>query len=550
MKAYKKVTTKEQPVSEPAMGRTDMKLNEAGGYVFEAGVWERVRRFLVLGSEGGTYYISEKDLTKQNVDNLLAAIQEDGKRFVDEVVTVSVGNLAPKTDPAILALALAAKMGDVETRRYAWGHLNQVCRTGTHLLHFLVFCQNLGSWNRMSRRGVEGWFMGKSPDALARQVTKYQSRDGMSMRDALRLAHVKIVEPQRSAVLRWVVANDLGERQIARHNQGDKPVSYPKIEVEAMPDIILGFEAVKRATTEAEVVRLIEQYKLEREHVPTQWLNSAKVWAALLPNLGDTAILRNLGKLTAVGLLTPMSDWTTYVVNRLSDVPHLTASRVHPMAMLIANRVYYSGHGVLGSLTWQPVRQLVDVTDEGFYRLFGSVKPIDKRVQFAIDCSGSMSSPVTACHALSCRDAGVALALVAANTEKQYVVTGFTCGGDIRELAISPKQRLSDAIDYVNRTVRAGGTDCSLPVRWAKDHSYPFDAIAIYTDSETWSGPHPFQMLQDYRKHVNLPTRLIVASMAANDITIADSKDPLSLNVVGFDASVPDVMSSFARGEL
>ena len=48
--------------SEPIFGRS-MVQNAAGGFVFEIDDWQRLRRFLILGAEGGTYYASERKLT-------------------------------------------------------------------------------------------------------------------------------------------------------------------------------------------------------------------------------------------------------------------------------------------------------------------------------------------------------------------------------------------------------------------------------------------------------------------------------------------------------
>ena len=45
----------------------------AGGYSWAADDWIRFDRFLVLGAEGGTYYIAERDLVKQNHDALNAS---------------------------------------------------------------------------------------------------------------------------------------------------------------------------------------------------------------------------------------------------------------------------------------------------------------------------------------------------------------------------------------------------------------------------------------------------------------------------------------------
>lgn len=49
--------------------------NSAGGYSWAVDQWGRLRRFLVLGSEGGSYYASEQTLTLENANHVLKCIQ-------------------------------------------------------------------------------------------------------------------------------------------------------------------------------------------------------------------------------------------------------------------------------------------------------------------------------------------------------------------------------------------------------------------------------------------------------------------------------------------
>src|SRR6059036_1267000 len=100
--------------------------NSAGGHAWAVDVWTRLRRFLVLGSEGGSYYVAEWTLTRENARVVEQAVSEDGLRAVAEIVRVSSEGRAPKNDPALWALALAAGVGDVETRRAALAALPQV----------------------------------------------------------------------------------------------------------------------------------------------------------------------------------------------------------------------------------------------------------------------------------------------------------------------------------------------------------------------------------------------------------------------------------------
>ena len=96
-----------------------------------------------------------------------------------------------------------------------------------------------------------------------------------------------------------------------------------------------------------------------------------------------------------------------------------------------------------------------------------------------------------------------------------------------------------------------GGTDCAQPMMYAKRRSMPIDIFIIYTDCETWAGNiHPSEALRQYRKKMNIDAKLIVVAMTSNGFSLADPKDGGMLDLVGFDASAPDVIRDFALGKL
>ena len=49
--------------------------NKAGGFVFTVDDVTRIRRFIILGTAGGTYYSSEKELTMDNIKSLIDIIE-------------------------------------------------------------------------------------------------------------------------------------------------------------------------------------------------------------------------------------------------------------------------------------------------------------------------------------------------------------------------------------------------------------------------------------------------------------------------------------------
>ena len=112
----KHFSLRKTPQSEPIPGTVK---NTAGGHAFPVDDWTRLDRFLILGSEGGSYYASARKLTRENAEGVIRCIEADGLRAVARIVEVSDSGRAPKNDPAIFALALAASVGSEAARSAA-----------------------------------------------------------------------------------------------------------------------------------------------------------------------------------------------------------------------------------------------------------------------------------------------------------------------------------------------------------------------------------------------------------------------------------------------
>lgn len=536
-------STRGTPQSQPIPG-TAQVANSAGGFAWAVDDWTRLDRFLILGSEGPTYYASERTLTRENATAVLRCIEADGARTVARIVEVSESGRAPKNDPALFALAMAAGQGDAAVRQAALAALPRVARIGTHLFHFVQYVEGFRGWGRGMRRAVAAWYA-QPADRIAYQAIKYAQRDGWGHRDLLRLAHPIAPTAQHQELYHWLVRG------------------WPGVGEQPHPDAVLrrvwALEKAKRAIDVQEVVGLIRDERLPREAVPAQWLAHAAVWEALLDDMPMTALIRNLATLTRVGVLAPGSDAVRRVVAQLGDAERLRRARVHPIAVLAALKTYAQGRGVRGHGQWNPVREVVDALDGAFYASFGAVEPSGKRWLLALDVSGSMAAGnVAGVLGLTPRVASAAMALITAATEPAHQVVAFTAGDSptqhrgygaaITPLAIGPRQRLDDVVQSISN-LPFGGTDCSLPMRWALKHRVATDVFVIYTDSETWHGDvHPAQALQQYREQMGIPAKLIVVGMVANGFTIADPNDGGMLDVVGFDTATPHLIADFGRG--
>jgi 60 kDa SS-A/Ro ribonucleoprotein len=533
------------PQSEPIPDTTQVP-NSAGGYAWPVDQWVRLDRFLVLGSEAGTYYISERKLTQDNAQVVVECLAEDGPRLVRRIVELSLAGRAPKNDPALFALAIAAGLGDAATKALVWEALPQVARTGTHLFHWLQYVQAFRGWGRGVRRAVAAWYTTKAPGDLMYQVLKYPSRDGWAHRDALRLAHPKAPSVAHDLVFRYATKG--WEGVVTLEGVDDMDVVQTIEAVEALKHQAPGLAAVT-----------ITRHGLTREMVPTELLTHAVVWEALLDRMPLTALIRNLGVMSKVGLLVPMGDAVRTITARLGDRKALTAARVHPIALLAALKTYAQGHGMKGKNSWRPVPQVVDALDRAFYLAFENAPTTGQRVMLALDVSGSMSARVLGMEYLDCREASAAMALVTAASEPHHMFTAFTAGSypsrwsprlgsGLSTLSISPRQRLDDVVERISG-LTFGGTDCALPMLEALKHRWPIDLFVVYTDSETWAGQvHPAQALRRYRERMGIPARLVVVGMASNGFSIADPRDAGMLDVVGFDTATPQVIADFGAG--
>lgn len=511
--------------------------NNAGGFSWSVDDWTRLSRFLCLGSIGGTYYVGERQLSKQNLDVVERLLKAgEGTKVVEKIVEISDAGRAVSNDPALFALARCTSADDVAVRRLALAALPKVARTGTHLLHFVHFCKQFRGWGPVYKRAVADWFQSKDASQLAYQVVKYQQRDGYAQRDLLRLSHPKAIDQEHQALYHWMTKG-----------WDALPDSVP---AEAAMRLVWAFERAKRKEDAEEIAELIHLYRMPREAVPTTALHSIKVWEALLEEMPMEAMTRNLATMTKHGVLVPMGAMTTKVIGRLRSQEAIQKARLHPIKLLAALTTYSSGKSVRGDSTWTPLREIIDALNDAFYLAFANVIPTGKRILIAVDVSGSMHNTLlNGIPGMQCHTAAGALAMVIARTEQNWHVMAF----DERPhaLTISPTQRLDDVVRTIT-SAGNGGTDCAVPFAYAIQQNLDVDAILTISDSESWfgKGGHPTQILTQYRQKVGHTVRAINIQMTATHVTNNDPNDADALECIGFDTNVPDVIHSFLVGNI
>lgn len=508
--------------------------NNAGGFVFTIDCWARLDRFLILGTEASTYYQSARELTRENAASVIACFAADPDRTVRRIVEISITGLAPRVSPAIFALALGTLSESEDARRLAFGAVSKVCRTASHLFEFIATASHLGKgWGRGMKRCVANWYGEKSVEKLAYQAIKYRSRNDMTHARALRTAHPRPVDDDvaRRALYRWMLDGSADE---------------------ALPEIIRAHERAMASTAAAEIASIAASANLPWEALPTHALVEPAVWQAALPSMGLTALLRNLGRLTRLGVLKPLSQETAMVTSQIGDVTRLARERIHPFALLLALSAYQAGEpiaaarrGKVDGNRWEPIPEIVKALDDAFYASFRSVEPTGRRHLLALDVSGSMRSNKLMNSHLSAAQAAAAMAMMTLALEPRTHLVGFS--HELVKLPILAGMRLDEVASVVG-TISFGATDCTQPILYALQHGIEVDAFVIYTDSETYTGrEHPFSALRRYRSATGINAKLIVAGMTATNFSIADPSDGGMMDVVGFDSSAPALMADFLR---
>ncbi|KAJ3193715.1 60 kDa SS-A/Ro ribonucleoprotein [Irineochytrium annulatum] len=600
----------------------------------------RLRRFLILGTEGGTYHAGELQLTAENARAVAGLIAEGkGKQVVDEIVKVSEGGMAAKQDPCLFALAMAIRLGDEATKTAAYSVVSRVCRIPTHLFQLIEYTSSWGEHEQEAkeeteakeakdegwvkeeekvdkkrtdgvkrkkttgrgfgkgfRKSVGEWYNGKAAKDVAFLATKYKQRNGWSHADVLRLAHVKPstaehdlvykfacfgMDEVRGAVDGWEMVDtpaskgasspmgveaavqaievvDLEKK--AKKQEKIKEKRKPKAYASELPSdeaakaALLRFfdatEKVIRATPDDLniVVSAVKQHRLAREHLPSSLLNLVPIWEALLSTMGPTAMLRNLGKMTTVGLLTPDSDATKLVCKTLRDRGKLTKARVHPFDALLALQQYRAGRGLRGSLTWEPVPEVVASLADALEASFDAVVPTGKRFLVALDVSGSMASTTLMGTTLTCDVAAAAMAMTLIRKEECCRVCAFQ--ERMVEMSIGRADRLEEVVEKM-KAVAFGATDCAEPILWAMREGHAVDVFVVYTDSQTYFGEvSPAEALKQYREKTGIQAKMIVVGLCSNGFSIADPADSGMMDVVGFDSSAPTTMREFILGNL
>jgi 60 kDa SS-A/Ro ribonucleoprotein len=365
---------------------------------------------------------------------------------------------------------------------------------------------------------------------------KYSNRNGFTQRDILRLAKPIPANSAQATLFSWIT----------------KPDNIPDVRDDVTSRAILDVSealykyAVAKSLSNFgvdQIVSYILKYRLPHEVIPTEHLKDVRIWQALFDaKMPINALIRNLGKMTSLNMFAPLSDNLNKVISTLTNTEHIQKARLHPINIYNQLKGYSTGMGMSG-LTWVPVKQIRDALQSTFYSAFKTIEPTNKPTLIAIDVSGSMNWQAIDGMNLTCSEVAAIMAMATAKVESNYHIVGFC--DSLKDLGISGSTNIEEAVRRVQHNT-FGGTDCALPMVYAKHNKLNVDNFLVYTDNETWAGSiEPYVALRQYRQASGKDSNLVVVAGTSTGFSIADPDDAGMLDIAGFSSAVPQVISYF-----
>jgi len=516
--------------------------NKAGAPTVTVSDETALDRFLILNSLEPTYYADQSNQLSEFKTLLDRCLKNDAAKTIQTIIDTSISNRPIKRDPGILALAYCWNHGDLRTRQTIEDNFGRVIRTGTDLF---TFCENLeASWGSSAQRMVSDWYNKKQDKALVYQLIKYRNRNGWRHEDVFSLSHPKPQNDFREQLYRWVVG------------KGPLPFIFgDATSFEAMAQLE-AFNTAQKTTREEELIHAIGTGRLTWEMIPTEMM-TPKVWEVLIPDMGLTAMIRSLVKLTTNGVLTPTSKSTSLVLEKLANKEALKNARIHPVALLLALGQYRQGYNDRRA-SWTPITSICNALEAAFYNAFAYLPTSGKKIWVCLDVSGSMTYP---CYgSLNCREVSVAIALAIKASEPQAEIYTFSDSTKATQpltweecripkltaLELPDNPTLGQAVEATSR-LRFGGTNCAIPMLHALERKEKVDAFLIVTDMEHWAGNiTPMEALAAYTDF-HPQTIAVAAALTATTYSIFGGEYN-TLNVVGTDPQIPALITNFVGG--
>lgn len=459
---------------------------------YERPLEERYLQTLLTNTVGNTFYADQQTLMQES-DQVHNDMLDVDPEFAAKALAFARNEGFMRLQP-ILGLA---KLSAVKQTLFARA-FPHVIKIPSDLSDFLTILngQGRGEGGRAVKREVGGFLNGVSEY----WALKYNGRGrGYSIGDMVATAHVKAANDRQNRLFRYAMGKET-------------PLG-------GLPQLA-AFEALKRAETDDERIRWINEGKLPHEIVTGAIKPTKAVWNAILEQMPIFALLRNLNTMDRAGVL---DERQAYISARLTDGEALRKSKILPFRFLSAyNEV---------QKPWlkDALRQAVELT-------FDNLPNIDGRTAVFLDISGSMDGQYLRIGSV------FALALYKKTGGDSLFWLFNTQVGDAQP------SRVDSILSQAERIRSFGGTDTGAPVRALLGHPQPFDNIIIITDEQQNVGSPFYRELLTYRQARNQSARAYVIDLAPYQSGMVPPSDKLTHYLYGWSDAILSYIAQSQRG--
>lgn len=466
-------------------------------------------------------------------------LAKNNKNIIDILIDISQQNFIHNHDTIIFALAIFAHHGkSLSLRQKAFNSVVNICIEFEDLLKFIKFSKqivrNSKCWSQMMRYAIRNWYDNTISSKLVSSITK--SPD----------LHKKVLKNIRYSPSKYILQLlfkyiKYGWTSICNTSNND---------IEQVFLDIKAFEYAKTAT-EDQLIYLIQNYRLDAEHIPLSMLSSSRVWKAILENMSVIEILQNFNNFINVRLF----DHPTAVNIVIKLLSHKNTYNINSFVILTVWQTYAKGNH--NNNTWLPNKQIIDVLCYAFYNSISDIIPTNKRLMVVLDILPSITlQAIKGFGSLTFYDIAIAMAMIIAQIENNPYIIGSR--KQIYKLDIeridslrSIKNKIANLSCVINSEEKIKPVSpYSDPIMYALSNKINIDAFIIYyTNKESYNLHKSLYKLKEYRTKININAKLIIVKMSEEKYKIANFTDSGLLEIVGFDITTPEIIRRFICGD-
>lgn len=468
---------------------TPTTVNKEGYGAYNRTLEEEYVQMLLTNTIGSTFYADKNELLKEAHAIHDAMIKKD-PLFAAKALKFARNKGYMRLQPTLGLAKLATANKELFKQAFPG-----VISIPSDLQDFFTMINGMGRGEGgRAIKTTAAKFMNKLSEYWA---IKYDGRGrGYAVSDIIATTHPKPVNAKQQAIFAYLTGK-----------------SYDK---SLVPQIV-AYEALKKATSDEEIIRCIHEGRLPHEVVTGVIKPTAKVWEAIMANMPIFAMLRNFNTLERAGVL----DSNMALVKAKFTKEAVLNSKILPYQLLTAM------DNVTNRKVKDYIRMAVEYSTE-------NIPEIPGETAIHLDKSGSMSGQ----NLMTAGIFGYAL-YKKSNAEFKLFNT------QIQDADAS----MVDSVLTQAQSLRAsGGTNTGVCVNDMIKRNKKVDNIIIITDEQQNAGSSFYSALVEYRKKVNRDVKAFVIDIAPYRNSMVPPTDKNTFYIYGWSDQVLKFISSAAKG--